>query len=404
MPEYLAKKNQDGSYSVSIPAGELAQYAFVDYYDDKTGTGLPTARDPYPHACSGHRKVCEAVCSSEDPPRLFEMTANARTKALSFEPLDDEERLGFLKVRAKLDSTWLSMIDGGTRLLGIRNALNEGSIDKSVAFDVRIFKNLSLAEEVAMFLLINDKQKKVRTDLSLRVVQRLLDENVIGAADKKILESVVPDTDVWKYEASRVAAELNEGEDSPWKGLIKMPGDRGSKPIKLQAMFSSLKHLLTDEIRADLDQRETRGELRTRQGQADRTEYTVQVLKNFWNAVAEVCPEAHDEPITNVLWGSIGASACHIALAKVALTILVNEERPDLTKDRMVSMIHESNVAEYAFWFSKSGKNKREKYPGEKGEATRMTGGANYVRLAKILEQQWRSALHDAKKTAAAVA
>ena len=33
MPEYLTKRNQDLSYSVSIPAWDLQEYAFVDYYD-----------------------------------------------------------------------------------------------------------------------------------------------------------------------------------------------------------------------------------------------------------------------------------------------------------------------------------------------------------------------------------
>lgn len=403
MPEFLAKKNQDGSYSVSIPAGELVQYAFVDYYNEKTQTGFQRLESLTPTRGRDIARYIKRCAQADIKPRLFEMTANIRTNNVNFEPLDEEELLGFLKVKSKPDESWLSMIDGGTRLLGIQNALNEGLMDKKVAFDVRIFENLSLANEIALFLLINDKQKKVRTDLGLRIVQRLLDDNAMTPDETKNLESVVPDTDKWQFEATRISAILNEAEDSPWRGLIQMPGDKNTKPIKLQAMLSSLKDLLTSDLRTELDQREQRRELKTSQGLADRTDYVVQVLKNFWNAVREVCPDAHAEPNTTVLWGSIGASACHIALAKIALTIL-SEPQPSLSKSRMVEMVSQSDAADYNFWFTKKGKKKEDAYPREKGEATQKTGAANYVRLAKVLEMQWRSSLHNSKRSAVALA
>jgi hypothetical protein len=166
---------------------------------------------------------------------------------------------------------------------------------------------------------------------------------------------------------------------------------------------SSLKPVLDSGIRSILDTRADQGGLVVGNQSVSTDEYLLKVLKNFWSAVAEVNPGAHREPQTTVLWGSIGAASCHAALARIIATALANENEPNLTKQRFTIMVEHSNVADYAFWFSRPGSQGKE-YPGEKGEATQMTGAANYSRLARTLEQQWRSALHAVRRSAAAIA
>jgi hypothetical protein len=298
----------------------------------------------------------------------------------------------------------LSIIDGGTRLRGIENALAEGTIDRTHLFDVRLFRKLTVPEEIALFLLINETQKKVRTDLGLRVVQRALDEGKLTEGETKLLQSVVPDTDEWKFEASRMAARLNTDPDSPWQDLIQMPGDLVTRPIKLQAFLTSLKPILTDPgIRPKLDPLADQGVLVVGNQSVSTDDYLLKVLKNFWSSVAEANPVAHQEPQTTVLWGSIGAASCHAALARIIATVVANEIELNLTRQRFAVMVEHSNVTDYPFWFSRPGSQNVE-YPGEKGEATQMTGAANYSRLARTLEQQWRSALHAVRRSAAAIA
>ena len=95
-----------------------------------------------------------------------------------------------------------------------------------------------------------------------------------------------------------------------------------------------------------------------------------------------------------MLWGAIGANSCHIALAPILKSILQSPER-HLTVKRFEAMLEESQVANYPYWFSKIGtRYPLDHYPGQKGEGTTMTGAANYGRLAKILEQEWRAKLH----------
>ena len=171
----LAKQNSDGSYSVAMKADLLVKHAFVDFYDEATGKGYQrneTQRAARGRLIERYIARCEVANTK---PALFEMTANARPLEgqeldWEFEPLDDDGELGWLHFRSV--HVFLSMIDGGTRLLGITNALGKGILDPSTKLDLRIYVGASLAKEVAYFLLINETQKKVRTDLSLRVVQQ----------------------------------------------------------------------------------------------------------------------------------------------------------------------------------------------------------------------------------------
>lgn len=395
--ELLAKQNQEGSYSVSMKAGDLIRFAFVDFYDDTTGNGYQ--RNESTRVTRGNQiRDYMQRCKKDDlPPRLFELTANARVdnKKVEFDKLDDDGILGILSVRYQTQVPWLCMIDGGTRLLGIQKALADGIISPNNTFDIRLFTNLSLAEEIAQFLLINDKQKRVRTDLSLRVVQRHLDNDELSVLEKKILQTVVPDTDSWKFSASRISGTMNTDQDSPWNNMIQMPGDKVTRPVKLQAFLTALRPLLVHpDLQAQFDQMEGSNNLQIDGAPVTKSDYIIKVLKNFWNAIRNVNPNAFEEPQTTVLWGSIGVSSSHIALAPIILSIL-ESANPALTQDRFESVLKQTTTAEYEFWFTKAGAKKpKDAYPGQKGEAPRMAGAAGYKELGQKLEQEWRAAIH----------
>ena len=388
---YLGKRNQDGSYSISVKAGELVDVGWVDFYQESSGRGYQrneTMRESRGRAIEEYFKRC---VSESQHPRIFELTASARGQSenggdvgVEFDGLDEDGRLGFVNVMAN-DRRWMSIVDGGTRLRGIERAVLSGTITGDTSFDVRLFGNLSLPEEIALFLLINENQKRVRTDLSLRVVQRSLDEGELTDDQLGILRTVVPNTEQWRYEASRVAARLNTDQDSPFFGLIQMPGESAAgKPITMQAYWTSLKHILDDD---DLASR-----VMGIDSIPNTTEFWIKILKNFWGAVAAANREARDEPKTTVLWGSIGVNGCHRALAGIVRSEL-SAEHIDLSKDRFENMVTDSWIGDYAYWFTRKGSRQAE-YPGDKGGGTQMTGNSGYIRLSAALLNQWRANLH----------
>ncbi len=404
--EFLGKKNRDGSFSVSIPVGVLVSTAFVDYYDDATGEGYQRDEKIRTGRAKQIEDYIRRCLEANVGPKLFELTLNARIGEgeSQYEPLDEEGSLGFLMVETEKPK-WLSVTDGGTRLDGISNALAHNLIDASWTIDARIFVGLDIPEEIGQFLLINETQKRVRTDLSLRVVQRRLDEGSLDDYQLQVLSTVVPKADQWRYSASRIAGSMNSTPDTPWHELIQMPNDKITRPVKLQAFLTSLQPLLDNaDLTEILGQMERNGNLLVDGKKVTPVEFLMRVLNNFWQAVQDVNSTAHDEPGTNVLWGSIGVSASHIALAPILVTILQSHD-PTLTKSVFRQMLERTDVAEYAYWFTRKGtKLSVEEYPKEKGEATTFTGGSGYGRLGKLLETQWRSELHSSSQGKAAVA
>lgn len=404
--EFLGKKNRDGSFSVSIPAGVLISAAFVDYYNDANAKGYQRDEKLRPKRAREIEDYIRRCQDSQVRPRLYELTLNARLGEgeWHYGELDEAGQLGLLTIETE-QSKWLSVIDGGTRLEGIHSSLTHNLIDSSWDVDARIFLRLDIVEEIGQFFLINENQKRVRTDLALRVVQRSLDDGNLNDSQLKVLSTVVPDTDQWKYSASRIAGSMNTSPDSPWKGLIQMPNDHFTQPVKLQAYLTSLQPLLkNDDLMEILSQMEKNGNLLVDGKKVLPVDFLTKVLNNFWKAVQEVNQSARDEPSTNVLWGSIGVSAAHIALAPIFVTIL-QSPNPNLTTPVFRIMLAQSFVAEYDYWFTRKGsKLSAEQYPNEKGEATTFTGGAGYGRLGKELETQWRSALHSSTEGKAAVA
>ena len=74
----LAKRNRDGSFSVSVSAGDLVQEAFVDFYDDTTGGGYQRHESLRAWRGKQVELYVRRCVETGLEPRLFEMTANAR--------------------------------------------------------------------------------------------------------------------------------------------------------------------------------------------------------------------------------------------------------------------------------------------------------------------------------------
>lgn len=171
--------------------------------------------------------------------------------------------------------------------------------------------------------------------------------------------------------------------------------EHASKPVKHLAFYSSLKSLLSNpDLGAFLEALEDDKRLPA----SSIDEFFYRILVNLWNGIAQINPDAAAEPRTTVLWGSIGVNAVHLALTPVLISVL-DSATPDLTTRAFMSLTKASHIADYAFWYTRQGSARpKEAYPGSKGQAPTMTGAAGYARVAKILENEWRAALHSSPK------
>lgn len=74
----LAKRNGDGSFSVSYPVGDLVNDSFVDFYNEKTGTGFQRNESNRQSRGKGVAEYIRRCARDNVEPKLFELTANAR--------------------------------------------------------------------------------------------------------------------------------------------------------------------------------------------------------------------------------------------------------------------------------------------------------------------------------------
>ena len=121
------------------------------------------------------------------------------------------------------------IVDGQHRVAGIRAAI---LVDESVAeleLSVAIYENLNTQECANIFLSINTEQKPV---------DRSLVFDLYGIASESVVDAAA-------VRARDIAMFLNDSKDSPYRGLIKLPGEpRRKGGIALSTVVSAIKPLV----------------------------------------------------------------------------------------------------------------------------------------------------------------
>ena len=115
----------------------------------------------------------------------------------------------------------LNIVDGQHRAKGLIEAQSRGE-DLDYEIPVSFVTNLERFQEAAQFLMINVKQKPVRTDLALTVLHELEQARTADFVEKlkKALKY-----DAWQLTATAIAIALNNDRDSPWHDMIMRPNE-----------------------------------------------------------------------------------------------------------------------------------------------------------------------------------
>lgn len=159
---------------------------------------------------------------------------------------------GYLEWESGSRPFWI--IDGQHRIFSY-----EYWPESTLLFPVTVYEGLTKGMETMLFVYINDKQKRMKTDLALALL----------ADQKRAGEGREP----WKQIAVEVARRLDSEQDSPWYGQINETGSRGSKrAVNLASFVASLKRML-DPISPFADLSFGR---------------QVEILKMYWWAIADV--------------------------------------------------------------------------------------------------------------------
>ena len=196
---------------------------------------------------------------------------------------------GLLTIGAEVP---LWVVDGQHRLFGLERALKK---DKAkwlgdYALPVVIVEGIDAYEEMRYFHVINTRHKGVPTDIVDRHLLTMRDSEGPALIERE------GERNYQRARATKLTDLLNADPESPWRGMIRMPGERlrADHMMRQHSMVSSLDPVVNDSFVKRLSDDEA-GKL----------------LLNYWKAARERWTSAFEEPREYVIQKPLGAGALH---------------------------------------------------------------------------------------------
>jgi len=144
---------------------------------------------------------------------------------------------------------------------------------------------------------LNKTQTGIKSDLNERLLYALVKD------DLGRLETMRIKTEEWKIRMVPVIDQLNDKEDSVWKGRITLPNEKktAAQIVNQTSMVSSLKPLFKSghfsEVR-DVDE-------------------IYKTLNNYWKVIKRIFPDAFLKPTDYVIMKTPGIFSLHLLLEKI---------------------------------------------------------------------------------------
>jgi DGQHR domain-containing protein len=192
----------------------------------------------------------------------------------------------------------LWVVDGQHRLSGLERALVKDKAKWVAEYPVPvvIVEGIDQYEEMRYFHVINTRHKGVPTDV---VDRHLLS---MREAEGPALLERDGERAYLRARATMLTDLLNGDSSSPWRGMIRMPGEAShpQQTMRQHAMVSSLAPVVGDSFAKQVSDEEL-GKL----------------LLNYWTAARRLWQTAFDTPQEYVLQRPLGANALHLIFPNV---------------------------------------------------------------------------------------
>ena len=316
----------------ALSLGKLREHAKVDYWNPANEQGYQR-----PLIDRRLREVAKYVCEEQGilPTSVLLATRPDAPISLEFLPMDasDGDSAGEWGVLSIPDGAVLWVVDGQHRFHGVNRAYEKDGRAQleSYPFPVSIMEMVDRYEEMTHFNIVNTTQRKMSTDIvdrHLVIKQEREGLNLIAAGKTGEREYA-------RATATRIIDMLNEAM-GPWHHQIGIPGviGRDKGLVRQHAMVASLDPVLKDGwVKA----------------QNPLDEHVVKVLTNFWGALAQVWPDAFQEPGLYRIQATAGIYSLHIVLPVVIQRCLVER---DLSQDKIAEIMQGTGISA-SFWNKK---------------------------------------------------
>ena len=228
-------------YSGMMTIGQLMDHAMTTEWDP--GLGWTLDGQGYQRAPEEtHWRRIGAFLRREGDPLLptnaLLASRNKEYGELQFDLVTDD--IGYLEIP---DSRQLFVVDYQHRWRGFRHAIEDLKVTslRDVKIPVTILSDASVIEETKQFFLINNKQKRVDTDLALTLINALSSES-----SEEELANLVGPGNRYRIRGTRLVIRIAQEGTGPWVGKIEEPnGSRNPNQIaSIKSFVDSLRPIV----------------------------------------------------------------------------------------------------------------------------------------------------------------
>ena len=288
------QQHETQMYNAVISAKDLVVMGKVDAWHSNHTLGYQ--REPETTRSKGFaRHISSAEIS---PPSII---ANIRD--------GDKDKVRYEKGHLEIpDEVSLWLVDGQHRVNGLKMLIETaGEKFADIQLPVVIMFGQPVYEEAKQFVVVNRYQKKVRTDLGERFLQKaLVEEGMQNLTYKRYATGIE-----WIPNAIEAVDALNNDHHSLWHNKIKLPNEpKGTTVVSQKAFSDSLKPLLKEDA--------------TYFGK--KANFIAPILNSYWEAIRELNPKVFDDPENHVMQKTTGVVVLHSIMPR--LLQIIGKENP----------------------------------------------------------------------------
>jgi len=304
-------------YVTVMKALELLRYAKIDYWSETNPEGYQRPLL--------ERRVAQATNYLLFEDKVFpgSILANIRGEVEFFPTckIDGFGEYGILRIPARSLPFWV--IDGQHRIAAIAWASRENPAYENYPVPVTLLTLKDRYSEMRIFYIVNNRQKRISTSLAQQHLRLAISK--LGVEE------------IRKYETKRkvmAAASLNivdflrKDPESPWYEKILLPNERrkANRIISQTSFADSIGILLGKLPPEDFDINKIE----------ENSERIALLLKNYWNALRDLFPEAFELPQDYTIQKTLGCYVFHTIFPHV---YILCKEKKDFSKNMMKKIL-----------------------------------------------------------------
>lgn len=312
-------------YVGKIRAADLLEVGVIDSWDPNKGWDIQCQgyqRESYE---KHYKAIAGFLRNNSDALLPTSVLLSARTSEqgiLNFAVIDNavDDSFGYLEVPKSYP---LYIVDGQHRMQGLMHAIKELGQNNLQDFllPVVVLYDASKVEELSQFHLVNDRQKRISTNLALALLGTVVEDQ------PNVAKILVGPKGAWKIRAIMIAITLNEGTepDNLWVGRISLPNEpRGPTAAATLASFvNSIQPFFSGAYSRKLSNLQLR-------------EYLIK----FWAALNAIMPRPFQSPrdyVTQRTTGvySLNRVAAELARQRDVLNVSSQDIEPFLRADNI---------------------------------------------------------------------